>query len=402
MSSQLVYWTAGTPIWAQPEKIISLMSQEKEKDNPRLEHQSQHQPHPFKIEIMEDVRRLPDAERRGILADWKFSDTSLEVGIPEYPEKLALLRAYVINKHNRAIDLRDQLPQPNEVFMQSLPGGLIPLNVLQVQWQDPIKRQLQNNLANQILEALPEKVDKKKRKRHEGSNSNSESESGEQQHHKRSKNKKHRKRRRRSTTSDECSSSSQSSRSRSRSVHRRHSRSSKSETIKRDLTGIVGVSSASKFNPNKVQMHESWIRNAERHRWQHEDYWPTSEPGQQHPLEVSAVYRENAKALSLAESALLNEIQRKAEQQKPSKDVTDAYLMVLTAGARSRTIREADTQTGTRREQILLNYNQPNQNSAPLQQQSDYNRRFNNNYNSWKKHGSQRDHKGYDKSDKRG
>ncbi|KAA6384900.1 MAG: hypothetical protein EZS28_019575, partial [Streblomastix strix] len=87
MSSQLVYWTTGTPVWAQPEKIISLMSQEKEKDNPRLEHQSQHQPHPFEIEIMEDIRRLPDAERRGILAEWKFSDTSLEAGTPEYPEK---------------------------------------------------------------------------------------------------------------------------------------------------------------------------------------------------------------------------------------------------------------------------------------------------------------------------
>ncbi|KAA6397998.1 MAG: hypothetical protein EZS28_006472, partial [Streblomastix strix] len=64
----------------------------------------------------------------------------------------------------------------------------------------------------------------------------------------------------------------------------------------------------------------------------------------------------------------------KAEQQKPQKDVTDEYLMFLTAGVRSRTIRETDTQTGTRREQILLNYYQPNQNPAPLLQQSDNNR----------------------------
>ncbi|KAA6381214.1 MAG: hypothetical protein EZS28_023259 [Streblomastix strix] len=193
MSSQLVYWTTRTPVWAQPEKIISLMSQEKEKDNLRLDHQSQRQPHPFEIEIIEDIKPLSDAERRGIFADWKFSDTSLEVGTHEYPEKLALLKAYVINKHNRAIDLRDQHPQPNEIFMQTLPGALISLNIPQVQWQDLIKRQLQNNLANQILEALPEKVEKKKRRRHEGSDGDSESESGEQQHHKRSKNKKHRK-----------------------------------------------------------------------------------------------------------------------------------------------------------------------------------------------------------------
>ncbi|KAA6381079.1 MAG: hypothetical protein EZS28_023392, partial [Streblomastix strix] len=73
MSSQLVFWTAGTPVLSQPEKIISLISLIKEKDNPRLEHQSQHQPHPFEIEIMEDIIQLPDAERRGILADWRLS-----------------------------------------------------------------------------------------------------------------------------------------------------------------------------------------------------------------------------------------------------------------------------------------------------------------------------------------
>ncbi|KAA6382332.1 MAG: hypothetical protein EZS28_022141 [Streblomastix strix] len=320
---------------------------------------------------MEDLRLLPEAGRRGILANWKFSDTRFEVATAEYPEKLALLRAQVINMHNGAIDLRDQLPQPSEVFMQSLPGGLIPLNIPQAQWQDSIKRQQQNNLANQIFETLPEKIGKKKLKRHEGSDSDSESESGEQQRHKRSKNKKYRKRRRRSTTSDEYSSSSQSNRSRSRSVLRRHSRSSKSETIKRDLTGNVGISSASKFNTNKVQMRESWIRNTERHSCQHENYWPTSEPWQQHPLEVSAVYSENVIALSSAESALHNEIQSKADQQKPSKDVTDACLMDLTAGARSRAIRNTGIQTRIRREQILFNSKQQNQNPAPLLQQYD-------------------------------
>ncbi|KAA6399932.1 MAG: hypothetical protein EZS28_004537 [Streblomastix strix] len=79
------------------------MSQEKEKDNPRIEHRNQRQPHSFKIETIEDIRRLPDAERRRILTDWKFSDINLQ--------------------HNRAIDLRDQLPQPNEVFMKTLPGA---------------------------------------------------------------------------------------------------------------------------------------------------------------------------------------------------------------------------------------------------------------------------------------
>ncbi|KAA6358626.1 MAG: hypothetical protein EZS28_045847 [Streblomastix strix] len=170
---------------------------------------------------MEDIRQLPDAERRGILADWRLSDTCLKVRTPEYPEKLALLRAYAINKHSRSIDHRDQLPKPNEVLMQTLPGGSIPLNIPQffIKQQKSFSKHAQKAQLIFQIRSYQE----------------------------------------------------------------------------RDLTGIVGVSSANKFNPIKVQTRESWIRNAERHRWQHEGYLPTSEPGQQHPLEVSAVYHETQK-----------------------------------------------------------------------------------------------------------
>ncbi|KAA6396730.1 MAG: hypothetical protein EZS28_007743 [Streblomastix strix] len=67
-----------------------------------------------------------------------------------------------------------------------------------------------------------------------------------------------------------------------------------------------------------------WRRLAEQNRWRQENQWSTSKPAELQPTESSHVYIDCAKAVSLAESALIAEIHHIILDQPPSRYLIDA------------------------------------------------------------------------------
>ncbi|KAA6355145.1 MAG: hypothetical protein EZS28_049328 [Streblomastix strix] len=122
------------------------------------------------------------------------------------------------------------------------------------------------------------------------------------------------------------------------------------------MAKIVGVHRASQFDPNKMEPRDSWRRSAEQNRWRYENLWSTSEPAEIQPNETSHVYADCARAVALAESALIAQIHHIIPNQPPSRYLIDAYLMCLTAGARLRSIRFAHPSQGQSRNQGPGNY----------------------------------------------
>ncbi|KAA6389908.1 MAG: hypothetical protein EZS28_014570, partial [Streblomastix strix] len=77
-------------------------------------------------------------------------------------------------------------------------------------------------------------------------------------------------------------------------------------------------------------------------------------------------YADCARAVALAQSALIAHIHHTIPNQPPSRYLIDAYLMCLTAGARLRSIRFAHLSQGQSRNQASCNYSSAQLNSHPL------------------------------------
>ncbi|KAA6393843.1 MAG: hypothetical protein EZS28_010633 [Streblomastix strix] len=132
--------------------------------------------------------------------------------------------------------------------------------------------------------------------------------------------------------------------------------------FRKEMAKIVGVHRASQFDPNKMKPRDSRRRSAEQNRWRHENLWATSESAEIYPNETSHAYADCARAVSLAESALIAQILHFILDQPLSRYLINAYLMCLTAGARLRSIRFAHPSQGQSRNQASSNYR-----SAPAQ-----------------------------------
>ncbi|KAA6403120.1 MAG: hypothetical protein EZS28_001349 [Streblomastix strix] len=223
---------------------------------------------------------------------------------------------------------------------------------------------------------------KKKRKRIEWSpseSSSSTSSSKSSRHHKT-----HSRRRKRRRHSVSTSNSSRSSRSRSprKDMHHRqhhhHYYCHKDGEFWKEMAKIVGVHRASQFDPNKMEPRDSWRRSAEQNRWRYENLWSTSEPAEIQPNETSHAYAVCARAVALAESALIAQIHHIISNQPPSRYLIDPYLMHLTAGARLRSIRFAHSSQGQSRNQASSNYRSAPAQFPPAHDNGQYYRRRNN------------------------
>ncbi|KAA6363633.1 MAG: hypothetical protein EZS28_040841 [Streblomastix strix] len=144
------------------------------------------------------------------------------------------------------------------------------------------------------------------------------------------------------------------------------------------MAKIVGVHRPSQFDPNKIEPRESWRRSAEQNRWRYENLWSTSEPAEIQPNEMSHAYADCARAVSLAESALIAQIHHIIPDQPPSRYLIDAYLMCLTAGARLRSIRFVHPTQGQSSYQASSNYRAAPAQGPPTYENAPYYGRRNN------------------------
>ncbi|KAA6360262.1 MAG: hypothetical protein EZS28_044211, partial [Streblomastix strix] len=132
-----------------------------------------------------------------------------------------------------------------------------------------------------------------------------------------------------------------------------HTHESKDEIqLRKFLVEATGIDKR-KFKPGNVQPTLHWLHDAETRRWRRENIWPTSEPGPYSPAEGTHAYVELAKAISTIESSLLNALYADQIGESAKQYIIDAYLLILTAGASFKLIREAANLSGWKRNHIL-------------------------------------------------
>ncbi|KAA6376915.1 MAG: hypothetical protein EZS28_027557 [Streblomastix strix] len=332
---------------------------------------------------------MPKPEIEAFLADQGFVPPTFDKDDPRFIEKLDALKIYMIGKQMAFEDLTQRFPAMNNTFSKTdTQQKMTYAQVANSQEEQvrffmdhaPRASLIANSKPGQPVALLPlpsapplsvtSSTDdpdqdfythhKKKRKRTERSpseSSSSSSSSKSSRHHKT-----HSRRRKRRRYSVSTSGSSRSSRSRSprkdrhHQRHHHHQHRHRDSEFRKEMAKIVGVHRASQFDPNKMEPRDSWRRSAEQNRWRYENLWSTSEPAEIQPNETSHTYADCARAVALAESALIAQIHHITPNQPPSRYLIDAYLMCLTAGARLRSIRFAHPSQGQSRNQGPGNY----------------------------------------------
>ncbi|KAA6372638.1 MAG: hypothetical protein EZS28_031835 [Streblomastix strix] len=125
------------------------------------------------------------------------------------------------------------------------------------------------------------------------------------------------------------------------------------------MAKIVGVQRQPAFDLDKIIPSDAWRRSAETNRWRYENLQFIQKPADMQPDEVLHICTECARAVSFAKCALIAEIHHLIPEEPPSRDLIDAYLMCLTAGARLRLIRLTQSAQEYNRNQALKNYRNP-------------------------------------------
>ncbi|KAA6371110.1 MAG: hypothetical protein EZS28_033364 [Streblomastix strix] len=317
---------------------------------------------------------MPKPEIEAFLADQGFVPPTFDKDDPHFIEKLDALKIFMVGKQMAFEDLGQSFPAMNNTFsktdtQQKMTNAQIanskeeqmrffmdhgpraclvanskfgrPTALLPLPSAPPVSTA--SSIEDSDLDFHAQQKMKRKRVERSLSESSSSISSSKSSRHHRTHSKRRKRRRHSASTSNSSRSTRSGSprRDRHHNRHNHHQRHHRDVEFRKEMAKIVGVHKPCQFEPNKIEPRESWRRSAEQNRWRNENLWSTSEPAEIQPNEMSHAYADCARAVSLAESALIAQIHHIIPDQPPSRYLIDAYLMYLTAGARLRSTRFA-------------------------------------------------------------